>query len=296
MPEISITIIGLGALGNTLAEACLQASVPLSSVVTSNQEKAEYFSDHNISTFRSIEELAIEPDSLFFIAVPDDLIKDVVARIAMLGEEQSFSERVIFSHCSGAITSDVLEPLRKKGASVAAFHPLQTFSLTTGGERFHNIFISIEGDKTSLHELKILAEKVGASPLILSKKQKQSLHASAVFASNYFVAVMHAAESIALNAGIDDPMQKLKPLIEQTMKNVFTGGPQDALSGPVQRGDLLTIEGHLNLLESEKDAKEFYISSGLYVISMLENQQGIESDKIGFLKNLFKDEQKKQDK
>lgn len=293
MPEISITIIGLGALGNTLAEACLQNSVPLSSIVTSNKEKAEYFTAQNVQTFSSIEELAIKSDSLIFIAVPDDLIKDIVLKIAKPEEDQPFPERVIFSHCSGAITSDVLEPLRLKGASVAAFHPLQTFSLTTGGSRFHDIFISIEGDKTSLDKLKKLAEKIDARPVVLSKKQKQSLHAAAVFASNYLVAIMHAAESIALRAGIDEPMLKLKPLIEQTMQNVFTGGPQNALSGPIQRGDLLTVQGHLNLLKSENSAKEFYISSGLYVISMLQNQQDLETDKINFLKTLFRNEQKK---
>lgn len=296
MSDSTVTIIGLGAVGNTLAEALLQNSVSLKSVVTTNKKKASYFSDRNISVFSTIEELPIEPDSIIFIAVPDDSIENVVSKISDCRKNQSFPARVIFTHCSGAITSDVLKPLVSAGASAAAFHPLQTFSLTTGGDRFQDIFISIEGNKEAVRALKKVAEKLGASPLFLTKEQKRSLHIAAVFASNYLVAVMHAAESIALNAGIDQPMSKMSPLIQQTMQNIFSGGTNNALSGPIKRGDLHTVKDHLNLLASEKNAKELYISAGLYATTMLENQKGIDSEKNESLKNLFRNEQSQKEK
>jgi len=296
MTDSTVTIIGLGAVGNTLAEACLQNSVSLKSVVTTNKKKAAYFSERNISVFNTIKELPIDSDSIIFITVPDDSIADVVTKIAQSAKDQSFPERVIFTHCSGAITSDVLKPLASAGASAAAFHPLQTFSLTTGGDRFRDIFISIEGEEVATQVLKKIAELLGASPVFLSREQKRSLHTAAVFASNYLVAVMHAAESIALNAGIDEPMLKMRPLIQQTMQNIFSGGPDDALSGPVRRGDLHTVKDHLNLLVSEKNVRELYISAGLYLTSMLENQKGIDSERNESLKNLFRNEQRQKEK
>jgi len=290
-----ITIIGLGAVGNTIAEACLQKSIPVNSLVTSNKRKAHYFQKRGIPVFNRVDELFINPDSLIFITVPDDSIEDIASEIAKNVKSNILSENVIVAHCSGALTSDVLNPLELKGAATVAFHPLQTFSLSTGVDRFHDIFVSLEGDETAVKCLKKLVTILGADPLVLSKDQKKALHIAAVFASNYLVGLLHAAEKVASNAGIDDPITKLKPLVEQTMLNIFSSGPGHALSGPVKRGDLVTVRNHLNFLQAQPNQKEFYLSGGSYLMSMLEQMEGEESLKSEPMKKMFQHEQGKEE-
>ena len=40
----------------------------------------------------------------------------------------------------------------------------------------------------------------------------------------------------------------LKPLFYNTAKNIHTSGVSESLTGPVSRGDINTINSHLNLL------------------------------------------------
>ncbi len=81
---------------------------------------------------------------LVFIAVPDRAIREVADRLAKLSDDFSV---YIFVHCSGTEPADLLQSLKEKGASTAAFHPLQTFTAESGPENFNDIFFSIQGDE-----------------------------------------------------------------------------------------------------------------------------------------------------
>src|SRR6266508_4613883 len=75
-------------------------------------------------------------------------------------------------------------------------------------------------------------------------------HASAVFASNYFVVVEAVAQRLLRHAGLTDAdaWQALRPLVEGTLENLTRGEPGRALTGPVARGDVDTIRRHLESL------------------------------------------------
>ncbi|MGF1671866.1 MAG: Rossmann-like and DUF2520 domain-containing protein [Balneolaceae bacterium] len=285
-----VIIIGMGALGRTLADALQNISVPIKSVVTSKKKEALSFSGMNPAVYKSVNELKIEEPAILFIAVPDDIIEKVASDIAAIkGVEW---ESVVITHCSGAQTSDFLDILKKRGASVAAFHPLQTFSMFSEADSFQDIFISIEGDQKAVHVLDNMARELGSKTLILSKEQKQKLHISAVFASNFLVAIMNAAENLADETGIDDSFSVLKPLVEQTLGNIYNGGTEKALSGPLVRGDTKTIKNHLELLKSKPRLRELYISAGLYILSEL-NGKSLPDQKIKILEHLFTDGREK---
>ena len=51
------------------------------------------------------------------------------------------------------------------------------------------------------------------------------------------------------------PFAAFAPLIQASLENAFRLGPADALTGPVERGDLGTVESHLRALDpAERDA------------------------------------------
>jgi len=81
-------------------------------------------------------------------------------------------------------------------------------------------------------------------------KAKPIYHASAVFASNYFVVVEAVAQRLLRHAGLSDAeaWQALRPLVEGTFENLSRQEPIAALTGPVERGDVATIRRHLEAL------------------------------------------------
>ncbi len=78
-------------------------------------------------------------------------------------------------------------------------------------------------------------------------------HAGAAVASNYLVAVLDFAVMIyeALGMRRDEAVKAIIPLVRGTVNNVERVGVPDALTGPIARGDVETVEGHMEALEEK---------------------------------------------
>src|SRR2546423_445410 len=80
-------------------------------------------------------------------------------------------------------------------------------------------------------------------PLVIDDSARASYHAAASIASNFVVTLEWMAERVAAAAGIEaeDARRLLAPLVRQTVDNWSSRGPADALTGPIARGDDLTV-------------------------------------------------------
>jgi predicted short-subunit dehydrogenase-like oxidoreductase (DUF2520 family) len=85
-------------------------------------------------------------------------------------------------------------------------------------------------------------------------------HCAAALASNYLVAALDAAAQVLAAAGVPaaQSVQALLPLAEGALRNVSTKGTTDGLTGPVRRGDAVTIQRHLEALRAMPDVAELY--------------------------------------
>ena len=188
---------------------------------------------------------------LVFIAVPDDEIAVVVRQLSMFPGD--FFRSTVF-HTSGALTSDVLTPLRKKGAAVGSFHPLQTILRSRVGRNdLRNIWIGIEGDRTAVKTGIHIVKEIGSHPFVLSKKQKVIYHIAAVFSSNYLVTILSVVEELGQRIGLPHStiLPMFEPLILQSVKNVRERTASGALTGPIARGDTKTLRRHHAALRGE---------------------------------------------
>jgi len=94
---------------------------------------------------------------------------------------------------------------------------------------------------------------------------KPLYHAGAVFASNYIVALFHAAERLFEAAGVPREAGRaaLARLAEGTLENLKAEGPEGALTGPVERGDEGTVARHLEALRRARpELAEAYAALG----------------------------------
>jgi len=131
------------------------------------------------------------------------------------------------------------------------------------GTRFQGdeqILFGIEASDTALEtQLIDLARHLDGTPAILNPGSKTQYHAAAVMASNYLVVLFAASLNLLQSAGVPAPQAQaaLNRLMQGNVDNLRTLLPDQALTGPIARGDIATVERHLQALE-ESDYQNLY--------------------------------------
>lgn len=251
--ELSISLAGPGAVGSALLEALGRNGYRILSVISRRTEdSALKGSGHLLHPEQVCEE---KLGTLLFLTVPDDRIADTAAGLAE--RVPNWKGRHVV-HCSGALTSGALETLAAKGASVASFHPVQTFPAGSGPELFQGISVSCEGTPGTIALLEAIARKIGSRPVVMDGRQKAIIHLAAVFISNYMVALGGVADRLIGNELEGEGLRLLAPLLGQTAANLSAGRPEECLTGPVSRGDTETVANHLALLQGDRDLAALY--------------------------------------
>ncbi len=139
----------------------------------------------------------------------------------------------VVGHTSGATPLDDV---------AFGLHPLQT--VAGADTSFEGCGCAIAGSTPEALELaRGLALAVGMEPFEIDDSARAAYHAAASIASNFVVTLEWMAERVAATAGIapGDARRMLAPLVRRTVDNWAELGPQAALTGPVARGDEVTV-------------------------------------------------------
>ena len=192
---------------------------------------------------------------IVFITTPDGVIKSSTEAIAAGG---GFRAGMIVIHTSGAQTLDILQAARTAGAHRAVLHPLQSIpTMELGEKNIPGSYFRIEADPEAAATAHELVKAMDGTELAMPKwtagnESAAIYHAGAVAASNFFVALVDLSLRFyeALGADRKDALQAVLPLIKGTLANIESAGVPDALTGPIMRGDVQTVRGHLEALRS----------------------------------------------
>ncbi|NBC27649.1 MAG: DUF2520 domain-containing protein [Bacteroidetes bacterium] len=283
----TISVIGPGALGGTLIDLVRQSSenFQLTSVWGSSFE-ACYLEKNGkkIPPSSPVPTREEELGSVVFITCPDDIIEAVAKELADLPLDWGARSVV---HFSGSHGSALLEELSRKGASTGALHPLQTFTPGDQAPRLSRIWFTYEGNERVIPTLKKFVEEAGSQIKKLDITQKMAMHLAAVFASNYLVSLLHSVEEISRKNSVENSLEMLEPLIRQTVDNVLNHGAEQALSGPVMRGDLSTLREHLQLLDDDPGLASIYCSLGLQALAIADSAGSISQQTSDEIKKLL---------
>lgn len=243
--QMKISFIGAGKVGTAFGKYISGHHHILyyySQSLKSSERAAKFVKAKATSSIKTL----IEESEVIFITTQDKNISFVVDTIQGLGLNVVNKH---FVHMSGALTSEVLQPLKKLGGLTASIHPLQTFpSIEKGFQGLKDAYFSIEGDGDFI---KPCLKSLGNPYLELKTHQKSQYHMAACIFSNYLVSLMAYGSKMLKDIGIEEGvgLKAMLPLIEATMDNVMTLGPKEALTGPIQRGDLITLEGHMETVD-----------------------------------------------
>ncbi|MHB1572005.1 MAG: DUF2520 domain-containing protein, partial [Solirubrobacteraceae bacterium] len=137
-------------------------------------------------------------------------------------------------HCSGATGLEVVAH-----REAFSMHPLMTVAAQRATS-FAGAAAAIAGSTPAALELaRTLAVMLGMRPVAVAPADRPAYHAAASIASNFLITLQACAERLAATAGLR--REDLVPLVRATVENWAALGPERALTGPVARGDTLTI-------------------------------------------------------
>ena len=239
-----IGFIGAGRVGGALAIALQDAGYPVVAIASRTIEAARALAD-SISQCSAVSpQEVVDLCDLVFITTPDSAIRQVC-------ESLTWREGIAAVHTSGSESSAVLAKAAGDGAATGSLHPLQTFADST--EARANLpasYFAVEAQGWLKLALLEIVDALKGTPIELRPEEKALYHASAALLSNYTVTLAKLATDLWLRFGWERSaaLRALMPLLKGAVNNIEALGVPLALTGPVARGDVHTVEMHLAAL------------------------------------------------
>ncbi|MBA3059564.1 MAG: DUF2520 domain-containing protein [Gammaproteobacteria bacterium] len=244
----TINLIGAGRVGRALGRAwhssgafCVQDVLTRS---LASAEQAVAF----IGAGRAVTEMAqMRPADVWMLAVPDSEIASTAAALAKaLAKSPHLAKRATLTfHCSGALASAEMEPLRALGWQLASAHCLLSFANPELAlQQLAGTPCALEGDPLAVTALQPAFESLGARCFGLAAEHKLLYHAGAVFATNFLPVLQDLAQQLWQGSGMSAAMaaQLNATLLHNAVDNLLALGPASALTGPAARGDTALVQ------------------------------------------------------
>lgn len=135
-------------------------------------------------------------------------------------------------------------------------YPLQTMQAHRNIQ-FNNVPLFIETNSdVQTKRLRQFAGQLSAKVIVADQLTRMRYHLAAVFASNFTNHLYSIAFELLAANGLTPEL--LHPLMLETALKAVENNPEDSQTGPAIRGDVKTIEAHLDLLDKRPDLQQLY--------------------------------------
>ncbi len=280
-----IGFIGGGHAGLALGVAFSRAGWPVVAVASRDPERRARFM-RLVPGSRAFDRgpALLDDVDLVFLTVPDDVIPTVAAELRLYGGQG-------IVHVSGALPASVLVSAQAAGTGAASFHPLVAFADVDGSvAALRGATVALEGDESLLATLSDLAWDIGAQPVRLPPGGKAAYHAAAVLAAGGFIGLLDAIAELGRGAGLDEKgsLAIYGPLIRQSLANAETLGIEAALTGPLLRGDVGTVDTHLEVVNRlAPGAGELYRAAARREVALAERRGELSAERARELERVL---------
>ncbi|HEX5861884.1 MAG TPA: Rossmann-like and DUF2520 domain-containing protein [Nocardioides sp.] len=237
-----VGVIGAGRVGAVLAAALRDAGHEVVSAAGESDASRGRIADllPGVPT-RKPSAVARDCDVLL-LTVPDDMLENVVTMLAASG---AIHEGQHVVHTSGRHGLAVLAPAAAVGALPVAAHPAMTFTGTAVDlTRLRGCVFGVTAGAEQRTFTEDLVTDLGGSTMWVPEDKRTLYHSALAHGANHLVTLVAQAVELLDAAGADDPAGTLRPLLTAALDNALGQGDA-ALTGPIVRGDVETVRGHL---------------------------------------------------
>jgi predicted short-subunit dehydrogenase-like oxidoreductase (DUF2520 family) len=247
--RLKVGIISAGRVGTALGAALERVDhvvVACSAVSQASRQLAERrLPDTPVFP---VPEVAASAE-LLLLAVPDTELPGLIRGLAATDAVRAGT---VVAHTSGANGIDVLTPLAGRDCILLAIHPAMTFAgsdedITRLADTCFGITAA---DEIGYAIAQSLVLEIGGEPFRVADDARRLYHAALSHAGNHIVTVLGDALD-ALRAALSgqEPLAEriIGALARAALENTLQLG-QAALTGPVARGDVDALAGHLAAL------------------------------------------------
>lgn len=242
---IRVAIVGPGRVGKAMGRRMHEAGVEvLGFVGRSEASAAEACAFIGSGRPLALAELSLAHVVMF--SVSDPALADAVRAAAAAAAPRSCS---LWIHTSARHDLAVFEPLATKGVRIGALHPVAPFpDAATGCALLEGKPALLVADPRGRRLLAALTQRIGMRPLWCQPGGSRELyHAACAMAANGLTALRAMVDATFVHSGCLSPQDTAivaDALMRAALDLCVSLGPVAALSGPVVRGDAVTLRAH----------------------------------------------------
>jgi predicted short-subunit dehydrogenase-like oxidoreductase (DUF2520 family) len=232
----------------------------------------------------------IEKANVIIVCVRDPQLDETIEEVRVAASKELIERGTAVLHTSAIAEPVGLKALSDAGFPGGTFHPLVPFSdPEVAAKLLRRGWIGIDGENAAKSASRRLAGHVGARTLDIPPGKKPAYHAAAVIASNFPVVLASVAGHLLHDIGVPDSSayHAVESLMNGALANMRQALPDDALTGPMMRGDAETVGKHLRGLEKHGSALDVYRALSAAAADIAE-RRGVDGKKLAALRGMLR--------
>ncbi len=257
-PRLRVGVVGTGRAGAVLGAALARAGhtvVAAYAVSDLSRLRAEALLPG--VPLMSVAEVLADVD-LALLTVPDDVLPGLVTGLVETG---AVRRGQFLAHASGRFGFGVLDAATRVGGLPLALHPVMTFTGTSIDlARLSGCPFGVTAPDQLRPVAEALVVEMGGDPVWVDEGNRVLYHAALAHGANHLVTLVTQTLGLLSSAGVEQPARLVAPLLSAALDNALRYGDQ-ALTGPVARGDAGTVSAHVReLARVDPEARTAYVA------------------------------------
>ncbi|MCL2097915.1 MAG: DUF2520 domain-containing protein [Bacteroidales bacterium] len=237
----TLSFIGSGNVATHLAKAFFAKGCSIAEIYSRTPAHAERLAIQ-VGAEALSDVKALGNADIYIMAVEDKAIPQLVAAMPPIN--------ALVLHTAGAVDLQLLE----KFANHGVLYPLQSLHRERSIDMSAIPFLIEANTGENITIVSDLVGSLSSCIRYMDSVQRRQVHLAAVFASNFVNALLASSCDIA-----GKNFSLLEPLVRNTVEKAFQAQhPKEVQTGPALRGDEITMNRHLELLQGHHSLQEAY--------------------------------------
>jgi Domain of unknown function (DUF2520). len=241
---MEISILGAGNIAWYFGKKWHEQQLSVKQVIARNHEAGIRLAKEIHAEFVSTFDLQKKYD-IILLAVPDDVLMSL--------DSSQLPKAKLYIHASGSVLNHQLSLPQDSLVCIWPIYSIRKEHLPTQSDV--PLVLSVTNDIARV-KATFLAENISKNITLLDDHQKSIAHLCAVVGNNFSNYLFSICEQLCGQNQL--AFDVIKPILQQTTDILNYSSPSDHQTGPAIRGDIHTLQKHIELLKEYPQWQKIY--------------------------------------